>query len=204
MLVFAVAVFNLVRMRNLVRAAACETPAGVDTVEVPCMDCATGTDPEEIVILNSRCLQARPAIHESVSRRQPGGRSRASSDLGLGSRCRKTAFVVVRFVLDQPETVEFCLCGEREMGFFISSIDPVRGCPFGLLDGCPPSNVPRGVQRCCQFNLAAGTYAIYVSQGVQGGFNDCGHPYQLRITGYTCPSVGVQPMQWSHVKRLCR
>jgi hypothetical protein len=107
-----------------------------------------------------------------------------------------------RIVLDHAVTLNVCACAEGH--FQILIVDGNHGCPVTSTDILASNSTMNGHEQiCASASLAAGTYYLWAGAADFTGVT-CGSRYVLTVTGYECPPVGVQPMQWGTVKGLYR
>ena len=104
------------------------------------------------------------------------------------------------FTIDETKTISYCVCGSQATQ--IAILDAAQGCGnITLVCGSQFGNA--GQEVCCTATLPPGTYWLFVA--TDGFFGlPCGSPYVLSLQGLTCPSVGVQPTSWSHIKNVYR
>lgn len=104
------------------------------------------------------------------------------------------------FTIDQTKNISYCVCGSQATQ--IAIVDASTGCSV-ITVVCGSEFGNPGQQVCCNATLPPGTYWLFVA--TDGFFGiPCGSPYVLSLQGLTCPSVGVQPSSWSHMKSIYR
>lgn len=115
-----------------------------------------------------------------------------------GAQFRDTDWYSIN--ITSPTVLDVCVCGQGPTQLAI--LDAATGCDLitlvcGSVFGSP------GEAACCQVPLNPGQYWIFVgTQGFAG--TPCGTPYTMTISGYNCPPVGVEPADWSNVKKMFR
>lgn len=115
-----------------------------------------------------------------------------------GSSFRDTDWY--QFTIDETKTINYCVCGSQATQ--IAILDASTGCDVITLV-CGSEFGDAGQEVCCTAVLPPGTYWLFVGTDGFSGI-PCGSPYVLTLEGLNCPSVGVQPTSWSHMKSVYR
>ena len=102
-------------------------------------------------------------------------------------------------VMDAPGVITACVNGQYPTA--VAILNPV--CPVTAADILDFQFGPECEAVCATANVGAGTYRIFVGADGFDGF-PCLGTYVLRIAGYNCPPVGVEPANWSGVKSIFR
>ena len=170
-------------------AQTCSTvcpPGAVIEAEPPC---GPDTPPEDI-----QCLSPVDLPCSDASWAWCGTYGHYTSPID-SSETRDVDFF--RLTLATPSLVMACVCGPDYYDVEISEWSDT----CAAMSLCYAQNSTPGEEICCTIALAAGTYRMAVTDVYS---SPCGTPYRLRVTGLSCPPVGVESSRWARVKTLYR